>query len=258
MVEVPAEGRGVEQICQEWIESKKSKPSASKVSEAVGGADQKILKLERALKKMKKDYDDKKASPLLEFSDWLVSHWGEAIPERFFKFWNKDLPEAQARQEVFESVKKLKVKIESSEEKILDQEKRISDLKKGDVVNMRPGQQRNSLLKEAGSSGQTLALSSGHSMYVGKSAKDNLAVLRRAKSWDIWFHLRDIPSTHAILTRNRGDFIFELMQKGFIPDDQLSNIEDMLKDEGKEMLRKKTYGCLTLEDYRRKLPKNFN
>lgn len=39
---------------------------------------------------------------------------------------------------------------------------------------------------------------------VGKSAKDNLALLRRARSWDCWFHLQDFPSSHGILFKNKN------------------------------------------------------
>ncbi len=40
---------------------------------------------------------------------------------------------------------------------------------------------------------------SGLICYMGKSAKDNLDLLRKAKAWDIWLHLKDYPSAHAIV-----------------------------------------------------------
>ncbi len=39
---------------------------------------------------------------------------------------------------------------------------------------------------------------------VGKSAKDNMSLLRRARAWDYWFHLQDFPSAHGILFRHRN------------------------------------------------------
>lgn len=46
-------------------------------------------------------------------------------------------------------------------------------------------------------------LISGAIVYLGKSAQDNLKILRAAKSWDYWLHLRDLPGAHAIIHRDR-------------------------------------------------------
>ncbi len=52
-------------------------------------------------------------------------------------------------------------------------------------------------------------LSSGALAYCGKSAADNLALLRQAKAWDYWLHLRDYPGAHAIIHRQRDQLISE-------------------------------------------------
>jgi predicted ribosome quality control (RQC) complex YloA/Tae2 family protein len=41
-------------------------------------------------------------------------------------------------------------------------------------------------------------------VYIGKSAADNLALLRRAQAFDYWLHLRDQPGSHAIMRRSRN------------------------------------------------------
>jgi predicted ribosome quality control (RQC) complex YloA/Tae2 family protein len=43
--------------------------------------------------------------------------------------------------------------------------------------------------------------------YMGRSAKDNLALLRSAQAWDLWLHLKDYPSAHVIIRRPRGQEI---------------------------------------------------
>lgn len=43
--------------------------------------------------------------------------------------------------------------------------------------------------------------------YMGKSAKDNLDLLRKAKAWDIWLHLKDYPSAHAIIHLNKDQVL---------------------------------------------------
>lgn len=47
-------------------------------------------------------------------------------------------------------------------------------------------------------------LASGLVVYMGKSAKDNLSLLRRARAWDYWLHLRDYPGAHAIVHREKN------------------------------------------------------
>lgn len=40
--------------------------------------------------------------------------------------------------------------------------------------------------------------------YMGKSAADNMELLRRSKPHDVWVHLKDYPSAHAILHLNKN------------------------------------------------------
>lgn len=62
---------------------------------------------------------------------------------------------------------------------------------------------RSDLMAQAGAKGRKLALSDGMTAWMGKSATDNLAILRKARGWDLWLHLRDYPSAHAVVQRNR-------------------------------------------------------
>ncbi len=43
--------------------------------------------------------------------------------------------------------------------------------------------------------------------YMGKSAADNLSLLRKARAWDYWLHLKDYPSAHAILFREKNQVV---------------------------------------------------
>ncbi|MEQ1666321.1 MAG: hypothetical protein ABL927_13205, partial [Bdellovibrionales bacterium] len=65
-------------------------------------------------------------------------------------------------------------------------------------VSHRPQLQSN-LLHDANSKGRTFNLSDEIILFVGKSAKDNLRLLREAKPWHLWLHLQDIPSCHGII-----------------------------------------------------------
>ena len=43
--------------------------------------------------------------------------------------------------------------------------------------------------------------------YMGKSAQDNLDLLRKAKAWDYWMHLKDYPSAHAVIHRQKDQVV---------------------------------------------------
>lgn len=49
-----------------------------------------------------------------------------------------------------------------------------------------------------------LNLISGAIVHLGKSAQDNMKILRAAKPWDYWLHLRDLPGAHAVIHRDRN------------------------------------------------------
>lgn len=63
------------------------------------------------------------------------------------------------------------------------------------------------LMKKTEARGRKLHLESGGVVYLGKSGADNLALLRQAKAWDYWVHLRDFPGAHAIIHRHRDQLI---------------------------------------------------
>ncbi|MNT80503.1 hypothetical protein D3C72_2199710 [compost metagenome] len=65
-------------------------------------------------------------------------------------------------------------------------------------------------------------MESGAIAYCGKSAADNLALLRQAKAWDFWLHLKDFPGAHAIVHRKRDQLI---------PDNELLQVSEWLAHE---------------------------
>ena len=48
-------------------------------------------------------------------------------------------------------------------------------------------------------------LASGITAYMGKSAADNMTLLRNSKPHDLWMHLKDYPSAHAVIHRQKNN-----------------------------------------------------
>ncbi len=63
------------------------------------------------------------------------------------------------------------------------------------------------LLNDAEARGRTFDLGDNLYLFVGKSAADNLRILRKAKPWHYWLHLRDHPGSHGIVARNKNQAV---------------------------------------------------
>lgn len=50
----------------------------------------------------------------------------------------------------------------------------------------------------------------GITVAVGRNAKENMELLRKAKPWDLWLHLQDFPGAHGFIYRHRKQKIEEI------------------------------------------------
>ncbi|MBY0386123.1 DUF814 domain-containing protein, partial [bacterium] len=40
--------------------------------------------------------------------------------------------------------------------------------------------------------------------FIGKSAEDNLKILRKSKAWHLWLHIKDLPGSHGIIAFDKS------------------------------------------------------
>lgn len=107
-------------------------------------------------------------------------------------------------EEAFRKAKQLKAKREGTIERRKLVSAEIAALESA-VFTMRDlAPAPKSALKQAGAKGRTLELTDGATAFVGRSAADNLSLLRKARAWDLWLHLRDYPGAHAIIKREKN------------------------------------------------------
>lgn len=131
-------------------------------------------------------------------------------------------------EKIFQKAKQLdKKKLGATERiEILQLEvKKISDLifqiESGDFDPIQIQKQKNNKSlqrrsQEIGARGRRLQLPDQMRADVGKSAADNLLLLRGAKPWDLWMHLKDRPGAYAIISRNREQKVsIDVLQKVF-------------------------------------------
>jgi len=53
----------------------------------------------------------------------------------------------------------------------------------------------------------------------------------------------------TVIYESVGDYMAYLMDKGIVPYSQLDALEDFLKEDAKDLLKKLTYGCQNLEEF---------
>ena len=104
-------------------------------------------------------------------------------------------------QIVFSKVQDLKRKKQGSQQRIELLKSEIERLKKGESPKPKPASE---LLKKAQAKGRTLHLGDPWHLVYGKNANENLKILRQAAGWHLWFHVKDYPSSHAVLAFPKG------------------------------------------------------
>jgi hypothetical protein len=140
----------------------------------------------------------------------LPSQWHDLVDFKKNIFVNIEI--------IFEKAKQAASKVAGTQSRKLIVMDEIAQLEKMTFESsQRPGAGRakvDDLMKNIEAKGRKLNLSSGAIVYCGKSGADNLALLRKAKAWDYWLHLKDYPGAHAIIHRARDQELpFEEIQK---------------------------------------------
>lgn len=200
--------------------------------------DNRLEKMTRDLSKKRKALEGV-AQQLEQQSDHVVAMWqqlGEHLkyqsqpPPELASYFNPKLSVAQNREEAFHQAKEIKRKRQGTMERqelirkeILDLEAKMARFesqaseavsettqdefpKKRTVVD--EGIPKPSLatavLRKAEARGKTYRFSDNVEAVIGKSGVDNLKILRQARAWDLWVHLRDYPGAYAIVFHEKN------------------------------------------------------
>ena len=173
-----------------------------------------IEKKEKALEKMKEDLEKKSTSVYRNAGEWLKAHgtleFPPEMPVEFREVIDPSRTFSENVETLFTRAKDNVRKLEGTRGRIETMEHEIAALRArgpGGFAKSREKSEKSAkenLLSRADAKGRRHALREDLEVYVGKSAGDNLALLRRAQPFDYWLHLRDQPGSHAIMRRTRG------------------------------------------------------
>lgn len=209
VVENPPAPRTIQEIHEEWLKEQSSaqKPAQDPVAQWEKQKKKDLEKKQKALGEIQKQIESEQHLLWSEAGQYLKSTGTLQVPDHLRSFVNSQESLSWNIENCFTKSKQLQAKKEGARERFEELQKEIMKLEKATFKAKPEKNALGDLMQKAEARGRKLHLDSGALAYCGKSASDNLALLRQAKAWDYWLHLRDFPGAHAILHRQRDQLI---------------------------------------------------
>ncbi len=198
--------RDLEQMKSQWLEDHEAEPGrASQI--AVGGVEdwekqkqKKIQKKKKALTELTQQLSDATSQKWQDLGELLKSFEISELGSEWRPYLTKGVGRYEQMNLAFAKAKQLEGKKKGTQDRISILEKEIRDLEQTTAPPARTERNRSSeMMKSAGAFGRIRKFGD-LTASKGKSAEDNLALLRKARGWDLWVHLRDYPGAHGILS----------------------------------------------------------
>ncbi len=208
------EARSFTQLIKEWRDSFFTSNRKDRSGSASGGdllseifkkRQKDLEKKKRALAEIEKTLDPLETQRWFELGELLKWKKVSELQKDWEDLLDSRLTMAENRERAFAKGKQLELKRAGTlkrKEIIL---KEIAELESDQVPKsglVPKPKSKVPVIKEAKL--RTKTLDSGYVAHLGKSAADNMKLLRQSQPWDMWIHLRDYPSSHAILHRNKN------------------------------------------------------
>lgn len=163
-----------------------------------------IAKKKKAIEEMEKQLQQDLGEKWQTLGELLKSFEISELGSEWKEFLTRGIGRYEQMNIAFAKAKQLEGKKEGSKERLEILKQEILALELMTSPPAKKIQNKSSeMLKSAGASGRIRRFGE-FTASRGKSAADNMALLRKAKAWDIWVHLRDYPSTHAIISVDKN------------------------------------------------------
>lgn len=210
-VETPevSEVRSIVSIHREWRERLRKPETVTLASQIKMKLEKDLEKKRRALQEIETSLGSHKSEKWFELGELLkYRSLSELGPE-----WNEHLDRQESLswnlERAFQKGKGLEKKKEGTfqRKKILEEE--ISHLAQNLDQEVARKLESPVVAKKTHQDvkARRMDLPSGAVAFLGKSAQDNLKILRQSQAWDFWLHLKDYPSAHAVIHRNKNQNI---------------------------------------------------
>lgn len=177
-----------------------------KVSKNKKTREQEIKKKKKALVKVESDLKQKMDNDYFEFAS-LVSENPEQAKIKFPVYFDKKISVYKLKDLYFEKHKAMLVKQDRIKSRIKNLKKELKSLESitdEQWQSLQPKSGALEVLFKHPIKTRKLQVASDLTAYIGKSAQDNLKLLRSAKSWHLWLHIKDLPSAHIVLFKDKA------------------------------------------------------
>lgn len=208
-VENPPQARTLEEIHEQWLAEQSSgkKPAQDPVVQWEKQKKKDLEKKRKALDEIERQINSQEYALWFEAGQFLKTHGHFSVPEHLKKCIDEQQSLSWNIERTFSKGKQLQQKKEGAQERLLELQKQIEQLERSTFKDKPTKTVLVDLMQKADARGRKLQLASGALAYCGRSAADNLALLRKAKAWDYWLHLRDFPGAHAIIHRQKDQLV---------------------------------------------------
>jgi predicted ribosome quality control (RQC) complex YloA/Tae2 family protein len=184
-----------------WQNKQRKKPDSGPKT-----LEREIEKKAKGLESMEKKLSALQSSPWLEVGEWLKTqvdlegvppHWKQYVDFQQSLVWNME--------NCFTQWKKSQRKMEGTQQRVQQLTQEIEALKSGEQKpkSKVTSNSNSSLLYQAQAKGRTRQLED-LTLYIGRSGTENLKLLRKAKPWYLWLHIRDYPGAFGVIQCPRG------------------------------------------------------
>lgn len=187
-----------------------------------------IEKRRKIVAKIRLEIENKLEAPWAQLGEWLKVHQNLSVPTEWVKFIDQEKTLAENIGRCFKKAKETQVKLLGTQERLTQIVGEIRELESGNLGNFLEVKNRflngkgnsnsnsNRNIKESGSERirvRKRQIGNRWLAYVGRSARDNLSLLRKARAWDLWLHLRDFPGSFCIVHRNKEEVVTDVFLK---------------------------------------------
>ena len=206
-------GRRLEEVAAQWCGGGGVQAKSLKApKEADKKLKQEVARRERAICKIKQDLEKHREVQWRQLGEWLSASQALEVPEQWQKMIDSSKSFSWNLERCFQKAKTLEAKRGGTEERLYQLQEELSQLKSKGLEALKSQRPRVAPIKRGTkqeAKTRHLELEGKFLAYVGRSAKENLNLLRQARAWDLWLHLRDYPSSHCIIRRNKKEAVPE-------------------------------------------------
>jgi predicted ribosome quality control (RQC) complex YloA/Tae2 family protein len=156
---------------------------------------------------MNQEWEQQVRVPWAEIGQWLKTHQSLDVSQVWMGYIDMNLSLSENIENCFTQVREYQRRENGVEkrrrvlsEEILQLTEQLQqpvtpqDIKKAEKIPWEPAAQLRTYRIELGE---------GLQVYRGRSAKDNLGLLRKAPPWTLWLHLRDYPGSYGFIRRDK-------------------------------------------------------